>query len=101
MRGTGWTPWVVGSLHGTPRTLGGIHVDHTAIHMIDGSVQEHSTQAAKDYVRMVRGRLQVEVERQGEQARQTRSYQRLERAISPEALRTTWPEADVDAALDP
>jgi hypothetical protein len=74
-------------------------VKHT-VHVIDGSVRERSTRAAKDFVRMVRGRLQAEVRRQGQQATQTRSYQRLERSISPDALRKSWPEADIDSALN-
>jgi hypothetical protein len=76
-------------------------VKHIAVRVIDEPVRECSTRAARDFVRTVRSRLQAEVERQGEQATQTRSYQRLERSISPDALRQTWPEADIEAVLNP
>jgi hypothetical protein len=63
------------------------------------SVRECSTRAATEFVRAVRRQLQVEVERRGERATQSHRYRQLQHSISPEALRRTWPNADVEAAL--
>jgi hypothetical protein len=64
------------------------------------SLRECSTRAAREYVRAVRRRMQAEVERHGERAKQSGSYRRLQDGISPEALRRSWPDADIEAALD-
>ncbi len=63
------------------------------------SLRERSTHAASAFVQAVRRQLQVEIERRGERATRSRSFQTLQHSISPEALRKTWPNADVDAAL--
>jgi hypothetical protein len=67
--------------------------------LVTGSVRERSTRAARDYVNTVRSQLRAELSRHGEQARTWRSYQQLQRRISPEQLRRTWPHADLDQAL--
>jgi hypothetical protein len=63
------------------------------------SVRECSTRAAREYVQAVRRQLLIEVERRGERAKQSPSYRQLQHSISPEALRRTWPNADLDTAL--
>jgi hypothetical protein len=65
----------------------------------NGTVQDHSTQAVREYIRVVRNRLEMEVARHGQDAVLRRSYWELQRSISREELARTWPLADVDAAL--
>jgi hypothetical protein len=83
-------------------TPGGAEMSQRSVRVVGAadSVRERSTRAATAFVQAVRHQLQVEVERRGERATQSRSYQQLQHRISPEALRRTWPNADVDAALE-
>ena len=67
--------------------------------LTNGTVRKRSTEAAREYVRVVRSRLQMEQARHGPDAVIYRSYQDLERSITPEELRRLWPHADVEAAL--
>lgn len=67
--------------------------------VIQGSVRARSTLAAREYVASVRSRLQSEEHRHGERAKGMRSYQDLERRITPDEIRRVWPYADVDEAL--
>jgi hypothetical protein len=62
------------------------------------TVSRQSTEAAREYVRVVRARLQMELARYGHEAQFRRSFQQLERSITPEELQRTWPYADIDAA---
>lgn len=73
----------------------------STVQVVTGSVEEHSTQAAKAFVQTVRRRLHAELTRHGDQARTFASYRRLEASIQPQALRRAWPAADVDEALAP
>jgi hypothetical protein len=62
-------------------------------------VRQRSTAAARDYVRVVVERLQMEIKRHGDHVLDSRSCQALERSISPAELARMWPHADVDEAL--
>ena len=48
---------------------------------------------------VARDRLAAELARYGPQARQRRSFQQLERSISPEELARVWPAADLEVVL--
>jgi hypothetical protein len=65
----------------------------------DQDVTRRSTEAARQYVLSTRDRLRAEVERDGDHARQRRSFKRLQDSITAEQLAHTWPRADVEAAL--
>lgn len=65
----------------------------------NGSLQERSTEAAREYVRAVRSRLEMEVARHGDDAVLTRSYHDLQRSIAAEELARIWPYADLESAL--
>ncbi len=67
--------------------------------LINGDLRERSTEAARDYVLAARSHLQAETSHSGERASRQRSYRRLERTITVEALLRTWPYADVQQAL--
>ena len=60
----------------------------------------HSTEAARAYVLATRARLRAERARNGEAARDRRSYQRLERSISAAALAQVWPHAELRGIAD-
>jgi hypothetical protein len=65
----------------------------------DQEVIRRSTEAARQYVLSTRDRLRAEVARDGDLARNRRSYLRLQESITAEQLAHTWPRADVEAAL--
>lgn len=67
--------------------------------VVNGSVRERSTSAARDFVASVRLRLRMETYRHGDRAQHLRSYQELEARIAPDELRRVWPHADVESAL--
>jgi hypothetical protein len=67
--------------------------------LINGQVRGRSTEAARAYVLLTRDRMQAERARVGERVVEQRSFQRLVQSISSEALASTWPDADLEAAL--
>ena len=67
--------------------------------VVNGHIEEHSTRAAIDFVRTVRLQLDLQVRRHGPGAVNGREHRRLARSITPDALRETWPEADVERVL--
>lgn len=69
------------------------------IHLVNGNLVERSTEAARNFVLVTRDRLDAEVAREGDQAAEHRSFQRLQHAISPDELLRTWPNADLTLVL--
>ena len=67
---------------------------------VNGTVRERSTEAAREFVRLTRDRMRLEVQRHGEDVVSSRSYRYLLRSIEPEELLRMWPQADVDRVLD-
>lgn len=62
-------------------------------------VRARSTEAAREYVRSARARLQMERDRYGAEAEQRSSYRELQQTLHPDELSRMWPHADLDEAL--
>jgi hypothetical protein len=67
--------------------------------LLNGSIGARSTEALRDYVATTLTHLRIEVERHGDEVRDQRSFQRIERSLRPSELRRTWPHADVERVL--
>ena len=66
----------------------------------NGTVRERSTEAAREFVCLTRDRMLLEVQRHGNDVIVSRSYGYLVRSIEPDELLRTWPQADVERALN-
>lgn len=62
-------------------------------------VAARSTEACRAYVLAARARLNAELTRFGDAARERRSFQRLAASITASELARTWPAADLDVVL--
>ena len=68
--------------------------------LVNGDVRQRSTQAAQEYVRTTRNRLEAQLASHGPGVRQLRSYQQLERSIAEVEVARMWPLADLDAVFE-
>ncbi len=64
--------------------------------LVNGDVRQRSTQAAQEYVRSTRNRLEAQLASHGPGVRALRSYQQLESAITEEEIARMWPLADLE-----